>query len=146
MTNVNDINTGEQSNVALVDDPDGFQRRWDSIQAGFVDEPRHAVEEADSLVSELIKSLSDGFSDERRHLEEQWSSGQEVSTDDLRRGLQRYRSFFQRLLSQSGPATTSRDTTNDVAAERDLGTDDVHGEQLPPPRETTPTVGADGTL
>ena len=84
MTNVNDINTGEQSNVALVDDPDGFQRRWDSIQAGFVDEPRHAVEEADSLVSELIKSLSDGFSDERRHLEEQWSSGQEVSTDDLR--------------------------------------------------------------
>jgi hypothetical protein len=125
MTNVNDINTGEQGNVALVDDPEGFQRRWDAVQSGFVDEPRHAVEEADSLVSELIQTLSDGFSNERRQLEEQWSSGQEVSTDDLRRGLQRYRSFFQRLLSQSGPTGT--------------------GEQLPPPSETTPTIGADQT-
>jgi hypothetical protein len=51
MTNINDINTDEQSNVALVDDAEGFQRRWNSIQAGFVDAPRHAVEEADSLVS-----------------------------------------------------------------------------------------------
>jgi hypothetical protein len=121
MTNINDIDSGQQGNVALVDDPEGFQRRWDAIQSGFVDEPRHAVEEADSLVSELIQSLSDGFSNERRHLEEQWSSGQEVSTDDLRRGLQRYRSFFQRLLSQSGPANSNG-----------------AGEQLPPPTDTTP--------
>jgi len=146
MTNVNDINTGEQSNVALVDDPDGFQRRWDSIQAGFVDEPRHAVEEADSLVSELIQTLSDGFSNERRHLEEQWSSGQEVSTDDMRRGLQRYRSFFQRLLSQSGPGTSSRDATVDDGVRSDSGTNDPGGEQLPPPTETTPTLEANGTL
>ena len=124
--NDNDISTSQQGNVALVDDPADFQRRWDSIQAGFVDEPRHAVEEADSLVSELIQSLSDGFTSERSHLEEQWSSGQEVSTDDLRRGLQRYRSFFQRLLSQSGAGPGS-------------------GEQLPPPTETTPTIDAAGT-
>ena len=145
MTNLNDLNTGEQSNVALVDDPDGFQRRWDSIQAGFVDEPRHAVEEADSLVSELIQTLSDGFSNERRNLEEQWSSGQQVSTDDLRRGLQRYRSFFQRLLSQSGTGNGSADTAGD-GARRDLGANDLGGEQLPPPTETTPNLDADTTL
>ena len=143
MTNVNDIddiNTGGQS-VALVDDPEGFQRRWDSIQAGFVDEPRHAVEEADSLVSELIQSLSDGFSNERRNLEAQWSSGQQVSTDDLRRGLQRYRSFFQRLLSQSGSAPGAGDAGD--GTRREAATNDLAGEQLPPPTETTPTVGAD---
>ena len=143
MTNENDISTGEQGNVALVDDPAGFQRRWDSIQAGFVDEPRHAVEEADSLVSELIQSLSDGFTSERSHLEEQWSSGQEVSTDDLRRGLQRYRSFFQRLLSQSGAGTGSHDADN--GAGRRLDQNDLGGEQLPPPTETTPSIDAAGT-
>jgi len=138
MTNMNDINAGDQGNVALVDDPEGFRRRWDAIQSGFVDEPRHAVEEADSLVSELIQKLADGFSNERHHLEEQWSSGQEVSTDDLRQGLQRYRSFFQRLLSQSGQTVGGNGGNSGMGA-------GGAGEQLPPPSETTPTVGADQT-
>jgi hypothetical protein len=73
--------------------------RWEVIQGSFVDEPRRAVEEADSLVAELMQQLADSFAHERQGLESQWDRGDEVSTEDLRIALQRYRSFFDRLLS-----------------------------------------------
>jgi hypothetical protein len=73
--------------------------RWERIQGGFVDEPRRAVEEADTLVAELMQQLADSFAKEREGLEGQWDRGDEVSTEDLRIALQRYRSFFDRLLS-----------------------------------------------
>jgi hypothetical protein len=73
--------------------------RWEKIQGGFVDEPRRAVEEADTLVAELMQRLADSFAQERKGLEGQWDRGDEVSTEDLRIALQRYRSFFDRLLS-----------------------------------------------
>ena len=76
-----------------------LRSRWDSIQTGFVDEPRHAVEQADSLVAEMMQHLAQLFADERSKLEAQWSRGEDVSTEDLRVALQRYRSFFDRLLS-----------------------------------------------
>ena len=81
------------------DEASTFQERWQSIQAAFVDEPRRAVEEADSLVAELMQRLAQTFHEERENLEGQWSRGDDVSTEDLRVGLQRYRSFFQRLLA-----------------------------------------------
>ena len=74
-------------------------RRWKDIQAAFVDEPQQAVQDADALVAELMQSLAQVFSAERQHLEAQWSRGNQASTEDLRVSLQRYRSFFQRLLS-----------------------------------------------
>ena len=73
--------------------------RWEQIQGSFVDEPRRAVEEADTLVAELMQQLADSFAQERQGLEGQWDRGDEVSTEDLRIALQRYRSFFDRLLS-----------------------------------------------
>jgi hypothetical protein len=73
--------------------------RWEKIQGGFVDEPRRAVEEADTLVAELMQQLADSFAKERQGLEGQWDRGDDVSTEDLRIALQRYRSFFDRLLS-----------------------------------------------
>jgi hypothetical protein len=76
-----------------------FQGRWESIQTTFVDDPRDAVENADALVAELMQQLADGFARERERLEGQWSRGEDVSTEDLRVVLQRYRSFFRRLLS-----------------------------------------------
>ena len=76
-----------------------LRTRWTDIQAGFVDEPRHAVEQADSLVAEAIKRLAETFANERNQLEGQWDRGGDVSTEDLRQALQRYRSFFSRLLS-----------------------------------------------
>jgi hypothetical protein len=77
----------------------GFLSRWEQIQGGFVDEPRRAVEEADALVAELMQQLAESFSQEREQLENQWDRGDDVSTEDLRLALQRYRSFFDRLLS-----------------------------------------------
>jgi hypothetical protein len=85
--------------LVLVQDADRYRARWDTIQTSFVDQPRQAVEQADTLVAEVIRELVDAFSEERRGLEGQWSAGEEVSTEDLRMALKRYRSFFQRLLT-----------------------------------------------
>lgn len=76
-----------------------FQERWKEIQTRFVDEPRGAVEDADGLVANLMQQLAEGFAKERERLEAQWGRGEDISTEDLRVALQRYRSFFQRLLS-----------------------------------------------
>ena len=78
---------------------DAFFRRWEEIQTSFVDEPRRSVEQADGLVAELMKRLAETFAERRSSLEERWERGDEVGTEDLRVTLQRYRSFFQRLLS-----------------------------------------------
>ena len=75
-----------------------FRNRWSNIQTGFVDEPRRAVEDADNLVAQLMKKMAEGFANERSGLEKQWDRGDNVSTEDLRVALQRYRSFFDRLL------------------------------------------------
>ena len=73
--------------------------RWDHVQGGFVDEPRRAVQEADSLVAETMQQLANTFARERNSLEQQWGRGDNVSTEDLRIAFRRYRSFFKRLLS-----------------------------------------------
>lgn len=81
------------------DEATGYRTQWDAIQTGFVDEPRKAVEEADALVAQVIKRLSEVFADERTNLEQQWGRGSQVSTEDLRQSLRKYRSFFERLLT-----------------------------------------------
>lgn len=77
----------------------GLKSAWDGIQASFVDEPRKAVADADHLVADAIRRLAESFAAERARLEQQWDRGEDVSTEDLRLALQRYRSFFHRLLS-----------------------------------------------
>jgi hypothetical protein len=76
-----------------------FRSQWSSLQTGFVDEPRRAVEEVDKLVASVMQRLAEGFANERSGLEKQWDRGDNVSTEDLRLTLQRYRSFFDRLLT-----------------------------------------------
>ncbi len=78
---------------------DQLRRQWTDIQASFVDEPRQAVQQADALVAQTIKQLAQTFADTRSGMEAQWSQGNNVSTEDLRVALRRYRSFFDRLLS-----------------------------------------------
>ena len=77
----------------------GLRTRWKEIQIAFVDEPRKAVEQADGLVASAMKRLAEVFANERAGLEKQWDRGDSVSTEDLRVALQRYRTFFDRLLS-----------------------------------------------
>ena len=75
-----------------------FRTQWSNLQTGFVDEPRRTVEDADKLVASVMQRLAEGFANERSGLEKQWDRGDNVSTEDLRVALQRYRSFFDRLL------------------------------------------------
>jgi hypothetical protein len=81
------------------DDLAGLRAKWNDVQAGFVDDPRACVQEADGLVSDVVKRLTAGFSDARSRLEHQWGRGEEASTEDLRVALTRYRDFFDRLLA-----------------------------------------------
>jgi len=76
-----------------------LREQWSAIQTEFVDEPKNSVEKADGLVAEVIQTLAQRFAEERDTLERQWSSGGDASTEDLRKALQHYRSFFERLLA-----------------------------------------------
>jgi hypothetical protein len=75
-----------------------LRTRWESVQAGFVDDPRRAVEEADALVGRVMDRLTDGFKQQREQLERGWGDRDETSTEELRVALRHYRSFFDRLL------------------------------------------------
>lgn len=123
MTNSTDEPTSESMAAAMTDSPDEAAERvdttndespmplleadelqtvisrWREIQAEFVDEPRRAVQDADALVSDLMDRLARTFAGERDRLESRWGNAEDVSTEDLRQGLQRYRSFFERLLA-----------------------------------------------
>lgn len=76
-----------------------YRSRWDDVQARFVDDPRGTVKDADALVNDVMQQLTQTFTDERSSLESQWSEGKDASTEDLRVAMQRYRSFFARLLA-----------------------------------------------
>jgi hypothetical protein len=91
--------TATDDAAPLLADSESFQTRWEEIQVRFVDEPRGAVEDADALVATVMQRLAESFAQERERLEAQWGRGEDISTEDLRVALQRYRSFFQRLLS-----------------------------------------------
>ena len=85
--------------LLAAEDAEAFRARWTDVQHGFVDAPRQAVAQADGLVAELMQHLAKTFADERGRLEGQWDQGDDVSTEDLRTAFQRYRLFFERLLT-----------------------------------------------
>ena len=91
----------DEKAVALfaADEAEALRSRWEKIQIAFVDEPRDSVQRADELVATLIQRLAQIFADERGRLENGWGKGDNVSTEDLRMALRRYRSLFDRLLS-----------------------------------------------
>jgi hypothetical protein len=86
-------------NLFSEDEARDFRKRWEQIQTEFVDEPRGSVEKADQLVASTIKRLAEVFAGERTRLEREWAKGDNVSTEDLRQALRKYRSFFDRLLA-----------------------------------------------
>ncbi|MET9475670.1 hypothetical protein ACFYWN_43390 [Streptomyces sp. NPDC002917] len=89
----------EENEPLLGEEQEEFRARWQKIQSEFVDDPKNAVNAADQLVAETMQALATTFSEHKRGLEGQWHRGEEVATEDLRVALQRYRSFFNRLLS-----------------------------------------------
>ena len=92
-----------QEQLAPLFDPqlaEDMRGRWSSIQSGFVDDPRRAVQQADELVAQALQDLARSFAQHRSDIEAEAGAGQqEPSTENLRVALRRYRSFFERLLS-----------------------------------------------
>jgi hypothetical protein len=99
LQNSGNANTGQPNPLFVDDELYGFRSRWDEVQTSFVDEPRAAVEQADSLVASVVKRIAEQFAAEREQLEKQWDRGENVNTEDLRQAFKRYRAFFDRLLS-----------------------------------------------
>ena len=91
-------NGESKSPLLAASEADGLRQRWADCQRSFVDEPRDSVKAADELVAELMQTLARQFAEARANLEQQWARGDDVSTEDLRIALQRYREFFNRLL------------------------------------------------
>jgi len=89
----------ELESTPLLPDGESYRNRWQQIQGTFVDDPRDSVSKADGLVAEVIQTLAKKFAEEREHLENDWGGGRDPSTEDLRKALQHYRTFFQRLLA-----------------------------------------------
>jgi hypothetical protein len=93
-----DAEGGSEGELFPANERNELEQKWNEIQARFVDEPRGSVEEANALVSDLMDRLVSSFSEQRERLEGQWERGDDVTTEDLRMVLMRYRSFFGRLL------------------------------------------------
>jgi hypothetical protein len=89
----------ETPQLLAEEDEEGFRNRWQDIQNQFVDDPREAVHKADALVADVMRQLASTFADHKKDLEGQWNRGEQVDTEDLRRALRQYRSFFNRLLT-----------------------------------------------
>jgi hypothetical protein len=89
----------ETTQPLLGDDVEQLRERWQAVQAEFVDDPQQAVQKADALVTDVIDNLTRTFEQTKDMLDTQLGEADEVSTEDLRVGLQRYRTFFERLLA-----------------------------------------------
>jgi hypothetical protein len=96
-----DVRTEERelAPLFLPDVAKEFRSHWDTVQRGFVDDPRQAVQQGDELVVQVMKSLAETFSRERATVEGQVNQAGKASTETLRIALRRYHSFFERLLS-----------------------------------------------
>jgi hypothetical protein len=79
-------------------DADGIRNRFLDIQAGFVDEPRQAVEEAGRFVDDLLRQVADALREQRAQLA---GATDEGSTEDLRLALRAYRQFVDRILGMA---------------------------------------------
>jgi hypothetical protein len=98
-TNLDDSSSDNVEMLFADNELSDLRSRWTDVQSAFVDDPRDCVQKADGLVSDVVDQLTSSFAHARSHLEEQWDRGEQVSTEDLRLALKRYREFFERLLA-----------------------------------------------
>jgi hypothetical protein len=86
-----DTRDGGAEQVGLLNDVAGLREEWQRVQGTFVDDPSRAVHEASVLVDRTL--------DEIRVNVGSGHTSETTSTEDLRVSFQRYREFFERLLS-----------------------------------------------
>jgi hypothetical protein len=82
---------GSAERVGLLNNPAHLRDQWQQVQGTFVDDPQRAVEEAGALVERTLREI---HANVNRH-----RADDPTSTEDLRVSFQRYREFFDRLLS-----------------------------------------------
>lgn len=82
---------GGAQRVGLINDVAALSDEWQRVQGTFVDDPQRAVHEASVLIDRTL--------DEIRMNVGSGHPSETTSTEDLRVRFQRYREFFQRLLS-----------------------------------------------
>lgn len=109
------------------DDRVGFIRRWDEVQARFVDDPEAAVSDAQHLVDEVMQARGYPVGDIQRQQEDvsvenpgvvdhyrsardiaRRNDAGEASTEDLRLAMQHYRVLFESLLEGGGAPADER--------------------------------------
>jgi hypothetical protein len=88
--------TEEQPGVLPRQDAQGFQARWEAVQAVFVDDPQAATEQADALVGEVMDQLLRLRQEYLTQL--RGAVGDGADTEAMRIALRRYRAFFNVLL------------------------------------------------
>jgi hypothetical protein len=119
-----------------------YAEQWREVQARFVDAPSQALRDADGMVTEIMSSrgypmddfeqmAADVSVDHSREVEDyraahaisEASVKEEASTEDMRRGIQLYRSLFESLLGQgvSAPAKDATTEANERPAESSAG-------------------------
>jgi len=76
------------------EDADNLRSRWSELQGSFVDDPKHALDQAEQLVDEVVQTVTDRFNERRNELQGHGSA----DTEDLRLAVIRYRVFFRQLL------------------------------------------------
>ncbi|GAA3085056.1 hypothetical protein [Streptosporangium carneum] len=82
-------------------DSEDVRRRWQEVQASFVDDPRDSVERADSLVTEITDSLRAALEARTSDLQGRWKGAERNDTEDLRTALRDYRALLEQLLDLS---------------------------------------------
>jgi hypothetical protein len=109
------------------DDRVRFVRRWDEVQAHFVDDPEAAVADAQHLVDEVMGARGYPVGDIQRQQEDvsvespgvvnhyrrardiaRRNDAGEASTEDLRLAMQHYRALFESLLEGGGERAEKR--------------------------------------
>jgi hypothetical protein len=88
--------TEEQPGVLPRQDAQGFQVRWEAVQAVFVDDPQAATEQADALVGEVMDQLLRLRQEYLTQL--RGAVGDGADTEAMRIALRRYRAFYNDLL------------------------------------------------
>jgi len=84
-----------------------FEGRWREVQLGFVDDPRHAADEARSLLDEVVDRLTQAIADRRRELDS-WRDGGGNGrggddTEAMLAAVRRYRRLMDQLLAVGHP-------------------------------------------
>lgn len=121
---------------------DRYQQRWDVVQSEFVDRPGPAVDQADSIVTDVMRergypvddfdTRADMMAADHPHVVEDYrqatdarrryhDSGADASTEELRRAMVHYRSLFERLLGDSNPDGDPDTRDQDLGRDQGLG-------------------------